>query len=217
MERIKLKICGLRDNIHAVAGLQPDYIGFIMFSRSPRYVGESFSMPHDLPEEIRKVGVYVNSSIESVLQTADKFDFNAIQLHGDETVQYCQELKRAYNGQIFKAIRVKDKIDLTELEQYASTVDFFLFDTQSSKYGGTGKRFNWKVLEDYNLDVPYFLSGGIDVESLDDLHRLDLSKLQALDINSRFEVSPGLKDIQMLKEFQRRFAEFNKANATVRF
>lgn len=198
MGKIRLKICGLRDNIREVAGLHPDYAGFIFYPKSPRYVGEEFRMPA-LDKSIKKVGVFVNESVEKVIELTKRNDLDFVQLHGEERLEACAALQD-HGIKVIKAFGMDQSFDFSKLEQYDSTVDFFLFDTKTSAFGGSGKSFNWNILEKYDLNKPYFLSGGISLENIQDLDKVEMKKVHALDVNSRFETRPGLKDLVRLKE-----------------
>lgn len=207
MKQLRLKVCGLRDNIAEVAALGPDYAGFIFYAKSPRYVGENFEMPV-LAENIKKVGVFVNEGLEKVRNTVKTYRLDFVQLHGHESTDYCSMIKNEGIG-VIKAFSVSNEFDFNSLEQYHSTADYFLFDTKTRKYGGSGKSFNWQLLKDYPLDKEYFLSGGISMDNLADLEFTDMSKIHALDVNSRFEVRPGLKDIGLLEKLTTIFYERN--------
>ena len=201
MNKIRLKVCGLRDNIDEVIALGPDYAGFIFYNKSPRYVGEGFEMP-DLDRGIKRVGVFVNESLEEVQLLVGKHNLSFVQLHGNETYDYCGKLKQS-GIRIIKAFQIDATFDFGLLNDYEYTTDYFLFDTKTSSYGGSGKAFNWDLLKKYDMDKKYFLSGGISLDNFDDLAGIDLRKIMAIDVNSKFEVFPGLKnvkDISILKE-----------------
>jgi phosphoribosylanthranilate isomerase len=198
MENIRLKVCGLRDNIEEVVTLEPDYAGFIFYSKSPRFVGDDFNMPR-LGGPLKKVGVFVNESLETIRTIAMKFQLDLVQLHGDEVPAMCAQLKDMGLG-VIKAFQMDDEFIFEELKPYESVVDYFLFDTRTKLYGGSGKTFNWEILEKYRLEKEYFLSGGISLDNLDGLSKMDVSRIHALDVNSRFEVKPGLKDIKLLEK-----------------
>lgn len=197
MYQVRLKICGLRDNIEEVAELNPNYVGFIFYPKSPRYVGEDFKVP-SLPKSIKRVGVFVNETLDEVLKIVLKYSLDYVQFHGSESPEICETLKKKGIG-VIKAFQMEEEFDFSQLEQYVDTVDYFLFDTKTKSYGGSGKTFNWGILEKYSMEKSYFLSGGIGLDNLEGLNKIDLSKVHALDVNSRFEVSPGLKDIRALR------------------
>ncbi|WP_316821174.1 phosphoribosylanthranilate isomerase [Pedobacter gandavensis] len=205
-----LKICGMLhpENISEVAALQPHYLGFIFFKGSKRYAGAvSPEVLANLPENIKKTGVFVNETQDMVLELLNKYHLNALQLHGAESPEYCEELKlslnreNAGNVQLIKAFGLSDDFDFDQLNAYVGLVDYFLFDTQSPDHGGSGRQFNWQILDKYTLNVPYFLSGGIGVESAELLNGMKDQRLFAIDVNSKFEIEPGLKDLSKLKAF----------------
>lgn len=205
---IKWKVCGLRDNISDVVALKPSYVGFIFYKKSPRYVGDDFVMPEILDRSINKVGVFVNESLDVVLTNAQKHCLDYVQLHGDETPEYCMEISKSNVG-IIKAFQVDNTFDFDRLQSY-DKVDFFLFDTTTIKYGGSGKSFDWKILKSYLMEKKYFLSGGISLDNIGDLQGLNLTKIHAFDVNSKFESSPGLKKIPMLRNLKERLRELNR-------
>lgn len=207
---IKLKICGMRDpeNIKEVALLEPDYMGFIFYEKSKRFVGElDPASLFKIPENIGRVGVFVNHDLKEVVKLADRFGLSILQLHGTESVAYVKELKQLLQGtsvKLMKAFGIDENFDFTLLNEYESEIDYFLFDTQTPDHGGSGKQFNWELLKGYTLDKPYFLSGGIGLESVNGLKIIDDKRLFAIDVNSKFETEPGIKDISKLKEFKRK-------------
>lgn len=220
-----LKICGMLhpENIREVAALQPGYMGFIFFKGSKRYAGAVLPEVLDsLPENIRRTGVFVNETLEIVLKLVDKYSLNALQLHGAESPEYCKELKLKLKHadteiaelnlktvgevQLIKAFGVNDDFDFSQLNPYVGIVDYFLFDTQTPDHGGSGRQFDWQLLQKYTLGVPYFLSGGIGVESAEMLNGIIDPRLFAIDVNSKFEIKAGLKDLPKLKEFKSRLS-----------
>lgn len=204
---MKVKVCGMRDaaNLEQVAALNPDFIGFIFYDKSLRYVGDDFDaeVMKLVPKTIRKVGVFVNASIDYILRSVKKYDLQFVQLHGTETPDYCRSLKMR-GVSIIKAFSVNDTFNFSMLNNYKPHCDFFLFDTKGEQPGGNGIRFDWRVLSRYDNDKPFFLSGGIGVEALDDLEGLRGMKLYGIDINSKIELAPGLKDADLLKEIMTR-------------
>jgi len=202
-----LKICGLRDNVREVEVLQPDYAGFIFYTKSPRYVGKDFRMP-ELDERIKKVGVFVNEPATKIIKIVRECHLDFVQLHGYEKPEDCEAISKQGIG-VIKAFAVDGQFDFKPLEQYDSTVDYFLFDTKTAGFGGSGRSFDWGLLKKYKLDKKYFLSGGLGLENLELLRASDLSRVHALDVNSRFEVSPGLKDIQALVKLKEKIKELN--------
>ena len=199
--QLKLKVCGMRDadNIRQLAVLNPDYIGFIFYPKSQRYVDFIDEVVLDaLPESIKKTGVFVNEDFDVVLEKAMQFKLDAVQLHGNETPEYCAKLIGS-KLQVIKAFGIDSEFDFNELNDYKDVVDYFLFDTKTDQHGGSGKTFDWNILSGYNLQIPYFLSGGLSLEHLAEIKKIDDSRLYALDLNSKFELEPGLKDIEKLK------------------
>ncbi|MCH8318684.1 MAG: phosphoribosylanthranilate isomerase [Bacteroidetes bacterium] len=260
-QNIKLKVCGMRDreNIAELSALQPDYMGFIFYKGSKRFVDDQLDENQliALNKKIKKVGVFVNATRNYILKQVDKYHLDYVQLHGDETAQFCKELKsvrwkhKAPNSQkIVKVFRVDQHFDFNQLTSYQPYCDFFMFETKlplspeystigsgqvgesepkgwqspplggvggGLYYGGTGIAFDWKLLEKYNNKVPFFLSGGISLENINQIKNLKrlwgssgysggshLSpQIHAVDINSRFEIAPGLKDIARIKRFKK--------------
>ncbi|WP_190811565.1 phosphoribosylanthranilate isomerase [Flagellimonas sp. S3867] len=202
---MKLKVCGMNQNPSEVAQLQPDYLGFIFWEPSTRYFeGE---MP-TLPASIKKVGVFVDASIEEVLSSIEKYGLAAVQLHGNESPKFCKTLKK--NNQsidIIKVFSIKDDFDFSILEEYEEVCDYYLFDTKGKLPGGNGYAFDWSVLNNYLSTKPYFLSGGIGLDSASKLQAfLDSTASRychVIDVNSKFEMEPGLKNIDQLREFKK--------------
>jgi phosphoribosylanthranilate isomerase len=207
---VKLKICGMREreNIRAVVELQPDYMGFLMYTGSKRFIGElDPATINTIPDAIKTTGVFVDEAPDAVKNAVKMYGFKAVQLHGNEGVAYCRELKEYFEKQnvvteVIKAFGIDDAFDFNILSAYENVVDYFLFDTQTPEHGGSGKTFNWTLLQDYHLQTPYFLSGGIGLENIPDLQEISDSRCYAIDVNSRFEVAPALKDIAKLNEFK---------------
>jgi phosphoribosylanthranilate isomerase len=201
--KLKLKICGLREpeNIQAVAALSPDYMGFIFYKKSPRVLPADFSMPKNLPNQIKKVGVFVEEPQRQVLDTVQRFQLHFVQLHGNETVAYC-EMIRATGVKVIKVFSVDDDFDFGAVTPYKSVVDYFMFDTKGKNYGGNGYPFNWKKLSEYDQQIPFFLSGGLSPENVSDAQLMWNMNLHALDVNSGVEESPGLKRIDLIRKLK---------------
>jgi phosphoribosylanthranilate isomerase len=201
---MKLKVCGMKypDNVSAVAALLPDYMGFIFYKPSKRYCGETLTpeFVQSLPASIIKTGVFVNESLEEVLRICAAYGFKAVQLHGHETPDFCIRCKEA-GLEVIKVFHVGDTMDWSILEPYKSVSDYFLFDTKTPEYGGSGNRFNWEILKEYDNEIPLFLSGGIDESIFIELNTLRTVNIYALDVNSRFELEPGLKDVERIEKF----------------
>lgn len=197
-----LKVCGMRDeaNIKGLIALTPDFIGFIFYPKSKRFVGENFIMPL-VPISIKKVGVFVNEALPNLLSLVKKHELDFVQLHGNETVEYVQEVKM--NGiKILKVFSVSDVLPIQSMKKYLSLVDYFLFDTKTPEYGGSGRKFDWSILKQYDLNKPFFLSGGVALSDVDDIRGLNLKNLIAIDVNSKFENSPGNKNLALVKELK---------------
>jgi phosphoribosylanthranilate isomerase len=204
---MKLKICGMKypDNILEVGALLPDYMGFIFWEKSSRYFD---GVIPDLPKSIKKVGVFVNETAEIILAKAQKYDLQAIQLHGHESVAFCQDLRenlKQVQIEIIKVFSVDDDFDFEVLKPFEAVCDYFLFDTKGKLPGGNGTTFDWKVLEKYPSSKPFFLSGGIGIEEMDAVKEITKTNLPlyAIDINSKFEIEPGLKNIELCKNIRR--------------
>jgi len=202
---MKLKVCGMRDskNISDLIGLQPDFIGFIFNNKSKRFVADFLQI--EMPDSIKKVGVFVDEDIEEVIRKVRDFKLDYVQLHGSESVSYCEELKQK-GIKIIKVFSVGNNFDFGVLNPFEAVVNYFLFDTKGKERGGNGIVFDWRLLENYPSQKPYFLSGGIGLEESDALIEFkekEVSKYcYALDVNSRFEVSPAMKSIDKLREFK---------------
>lgn len=205
MNKFKLKVCGMKlaANIAAVAALRPDYLGFIFYDKSPRLISDvSAELIKYIPAEIKTVGVFVDEELDVVKKKINLYQLKAVQLHGSESPGYCAALKSIFGEiEVIKAFGVDGDFDFNVLKEYMDAVDFFLFDTKTKVHGGSGKTFDWKMLDNYKLDKPYFLSGGIDLQHAAAIKQIEDSKLYALDINSRFEVEPGVKDVEKVKAF----------------
>jgi phosphoribosylanthranilate isomerase len=186
------------NNIRDVSRLHPDYMGFIFYEKSPRYVGTGFVIPEDFPSTTKRVGVFVNATNDQILRQASKHHLDLIQLHGAEDVAQCEELKGHGLG-VIKVFPVDDNMDFTETEKYNHAVDYFLFDTRGIYYGGNAKTFDWTVLERYDQTVPFFLSGGINPENVEGVKKVSGLNLQAIDINSGVEVRPAFKDVRKIE------------------
>jgi phosphoribosylanthranilate isomerase len=213
--KVKLKICGMKfpENIQEIALLEPDFLGFIFYEGSVRNYTENTIV--SVPNSIHKVGVFVNEKSINIIKNIQKHDLNMIQLHGNETESYCLELinqlnHNQLNTKIIKAFSVDESFDFSILNKY-QIVDYFLFDTKGKLPGGNGTKFNWQILENYKLEKPYFLSGGIgleDVESIQEFLKTPASKYCfALDVNSQFEVEAGLKNKEKLQQFKTQLYE----------
>ncbi len=205
----KLKICGLKylENIHNIAKqVQPEYMGFIFYEKSKRFVGEDFdpNIINAIPTNIQKVGVFVNADKAYILRKIKWYQLEMVQLHGDETPLLCSKLKNM-GVKVMKVFSVGNSFDFEQLTPYEKTVDYFLFDTKGKNYGGNGIRFNWQILKTYNSPIPLFLSGGIGLDSIGEIRQLQSTEINiyALDVNSKFEIEPARKDINQLLDFKK--------------
>ena len=212
---LKLKICGMRDpeNIEEIALLQPDYLGLIFYEGSPRFVEGEIG---GLAKETKKTGVFVNPSEEYVLEKVQKYDLSAVQLHGEESAEFCHSLRNTISGtdkkvELIKVFGVKEEFNFSILDAYEGIVDLFLFDTKGRNRGGNGITFNWDILKEFNSPTPFILSGGIGPEEVSEIKKLyrhfeknDRADLfYGIDVNSKFETAPGLKNAEKLKTFRK--------------
>jgi phosphoribosylanthranilate isomerase len=200
---MKLKVCGMRDanNLQEVAALNPDFIGFIFYDQSPRFVGDELdeTLVKSLPRSIRKVGVFVNASPDYILRMVKKYDFQYVQLHGTETPEFCRSMRnRGIN--IIKAFRIDDSFNFSMLNNFKAQCDFFLFDAKGDQPGGNGVTFDWTILNRYDNEKPFFISGGIGLDNVDQVNMLKGFKLYGVDVNSQVETAPGVKDVAKVKE-----------------
>lgn len=204
---MRIKVCGITqlEQAEHLADIGVTFGGFIFYSKSPRYVFKNITTSQIRKlNNINKVGVFVNASIEEVLHMVDECRLHMVQLHGDETPKYCEKI--ADYVSVVKAFRLSDNDNVDwMIRPYMDMCDMFMFDTMGSGYGGTGKKFDWTVLKNSSIGKPFFLSGGIepgDEEKLKQFVQEPVAKaLFAIDINSRFEVSPGIKDMKKIKAF----------------
>lgn len=200
---MKIKVCGMRNifNLKELVSLSPDYIGFIFYNKSKRYIGEELDEKLDfIPAEIKKVGVFVNADKSYIQTTIKNYNLDMIQLHGDEPPELCADLSREI--QVIKAFGVSKGFDFNSLKDYQSCCSYFLFDTKTDSYGGSGESYDWSLLDDYKLDTHFFLSGGIGELDIDKIKKYSHPFFYAIDLNSKFETEPGLKDIERLKKFK---------------
>lgn len=204
---MKLKVCGMRDeqNLNDLLEVGPDYVGFIFFDKSKRNVTDFPDV--EFPSEIKKVGVFVNESLEIISEKVQKYGLKAVQLHGDETPEFCGELSNALPEiEIFKAFSVDESFDFEKTKPYEAVCDVFVFDTKGKERGGNGVKFDWELLSNYKGETPYLLSGGISLEDIELLNEFTQSSIAknclGVDVNSGFESAPGLKKIEELKQFK---------------
>jgi len=198
-----IKVCGIKseDNLAALSSLPVDMVGLNFYKPSPRYVGpEVVPQWYDvLPDEVSRVGVFVNESMDDIMDIADEYRLDYVQLHGDEDVSFCNEA--AAQLPIIKVVRVGSHIDWSQIERYAEVAEYILFDTDSKAYGGSGHKFDWSLLADYPLSTPYLIGGGVGPEDTNLLQSHSHTKFIGVDINSRFEIEPAVKNIELIKKF----------------
>jgi phosphoribosylanthranilate isomerase len=214
MNTLQIKVCGMREenNITAVSELPIDYIGFIFYEKSPRYLNKTlqeFGTLGELLKNIKqkKVGVFVNADIDFIYSKVIDYQLDILQLHGKETVEFINKIKNqspTLNPQpsIWKAFSVDENFDFKTTEPYAGLVDMFLFDTKSSQHGGAGVKFDWDILKKYTGKTPFMLAGGINENDADLIRNLksEIRNLMGVDLNSRFEIEPAFKDVNKLKK-----------------
>jgi phosphoribosylanthranilate isomerase len=200
-DQIKIKVCGMRDpeNTELLCSLGPDYLGFIFYPESKRYVGDRpdpqlFDL---VPPGIKKVGVFVNEQLDRIIKRFEEHRLDLVQLHGNESPEFCRKLTDA-GVALIKALAPD-----SSLLDYSGVVQFFLFDTPSPTWGGTGKKFDWKLLEGRSIPVPFLMSGGIGPRDVEAIGQIRQENFVGVDVNSRFELSPGLKDIGQLERFMK--------------
>ena len=195
-----VKVCGMTDgdNIRRVEALGVDFIGFVFHEPSPRYAA---IVPSYLPERAKRVGVFVDSPREEVERKAERFGLQVLQLHGGESPDYCRCLRETLGLPLVKAFHLAEPEDLRRTEPYEGLCDFFLFEPLTCLPGGSGKTFDWQLLRPYEGRTPFLLSGGIGSDSIEALRRFHHPRWAGIDLNSRFELAPGLKDVERLSQF----------------
>ena len=201
--QLKIKVCGMKftKNRQQVETLNTDMLGYIFYGPSPRFVGEH-PEPGLFNSDKPKVAVFVNANAFEIMGLAKNFDFEFIQLHGKENPKTCQILKNQ-GLKLIKAFSMDEKFKFTSTEPYEGIVDYFLFDTKTKQHGGSGKKFNWEILENYKGETPFLLSGGIGPADVNEIKKLKHEQLEGLDLNSGFEDKPGLKNTEKLETFLR--------------
>jgi len=204
MRNLKIKVCGMREpgNISGIVEAGPDFLGFIFYSKSSRYVGlePSLEVISQIPSSIKKVGVFVDETPGKVIENCRNYHLDIAQLHGNETAEYCRQIQES-GFPVFKAFSINESFDFRTLEAYTENCNRFLFDTKGQLPGGTGHKFDWQLLTNYQLDVPFFLSGGIKPGDLNSIKEFQHPRLFGVDINSGFEISPALKDVNKVQQF----------------
>ncbi|NGM60379.1 phosphoribosylanthranilate isomerase [Sphingobacterium sp. SGG-5] len=199
MRALKIKVCGMTQpaNIAAVAALPIDYMGFIFYPKSARFIDRpnTGSVGHT----IKKVGVFVNETADHIAQKVAESGIDAVQLHGNESVELCANLQKQ-GLEVIKAFGIDENVNWSAIAPYLAVADYFLFDTKSPQHGGTGQTFDWKKLKEYPYKKPYFLSGGLSLENIQEAATFNDKRLIGLDLNSKFETAPGLKNIETLTQ-----------------
>lgn len=208
---MELKVCGMRDpeNVRRlITEVRPDWMGLIFYPKSPRFVSDELA-PQITDFEVKKAGVFVNESLDEILKKTELFQLSAIQLHGQESTEFVRILSEKTDCELWKVVSVKDSVDWKSLESYLPFISRFLFDTASASHGGTGRKFDWAVLETYPFHKGFLLSGGLDDESAGEILAFakKISQLEGVDLNSKFEEAPGLKNIEKLIRFKKRLAQ----------
>ena len=216
MKRLKIKVCGMKDpeNMAALSALNPDYMGLIFYDKSPRFFDAALEKDNF---KMKKTGVFVDASEEIILEKHERYNLDALQLHGHESAEFCLNLKKKLSEEnkeleLIKVFSIKEEFDFNVLQPYEKVVDYFLFDTKGKNKGGNGISFNWEVLKKYPSTTPFFLSGGIGLEEVSAIKELQRffrkenkeELFYAVDLNSRFETAPGQKDAEKLKIFRDR-------------
>jgi len=198
-----IKVCGLKEkaNILAIDSLSIDFMGLIFYEKSPRFVEDTADIP---VTNTPKVGVFVNSSLEYILGKIQKYQLKYIQLHGNESIDFVKEIYeeiKEKNIKIIKAVSIDNEIDNIFLSAFVPFCAYFLFDTKGKNHGGNGVKFNWKILENYQLKTPFLLSGGISIDDATEIKKIKHAQFAGIDINSKFEIEAGLKNVTMIEEF----------------
>jgi phosphoribosylanthranilate isomerase len=206
-----VKICGMKypANIREILQLKPDMIGFNFYSLSSRYVTYSLlqEMMNEIPADIKKVGVFVNESPENIIKISQLLQLDRVQLHGDESSSFCRELT-SQNISIIKAFGIREDFDFSRIEVFTEHCEMFLFDYSTRKYGGSGICFDWNLLKNYRLDIPFLLAGGIGIHNIEEALALSFPALSGFDINSSLELSPGSKSKEITEKIIQKIRQY---------
>lgn len=200
---MKIKVCGMKfpENIASIAVLQPDYMGFIFYAKSPRYAEPlDVESLQNMPSSIKKIGVFVNEDIDRLLTLVYKYSLDGVQLHGSETPEICLKFKEV-GLIVIKAFPIADAFSFNIISKYENCCDLYVFDTKTDAYGGSGQKFDWSILEAYKGNTPFLLSGGISSNDAEAVLKITHPQLAGVDLNSKFEISPGLKKVELLRDF----------------
>jgi phosphoribosylanthranilate isomerase len=203
-EKYLIKVCGMRnpENIKELVSLHPDFIGFIFYPLSKRFVDikNAEQIIENIPAQIKKTGVFVNETYEKIIQIQQLFKLDFVQLHGNEDIELIKNLYQK-NIKIIKTFLIDDSFDFSYTLEFSDLCDYFLFDTKTAQHGGSGQKFNWEKLNEYEGNRPFLLSGGITINDVEELLELDFKYLAGFDINSGFENAPAEKNIKLIEEF----------------
>lgn len=204
-----IKVCGMRepDNIRHLGQLTPDYLGFIFYPHSKRFAGDlDADAMASISPSIKKTGVFVNETMDGMADEVIRYDLDAVQLHGEESADFCRSFRKFLHNmqtekhvEIIKAFGLSETFDFDTLAGYEDFVDYYLFDTSTEEHGGSGLTFDWTILKNYKGKKPYFLSGGLSPDNIHAVSEIKDARLYGVDLNSRFEVDAGVKDINKLK------------------
>ena len=190
------------DNIRELSSLHPDFMGFIFYPNSPRYVGQLDAVSlTSLPTSIKKTGVFVNENLENILTAISKYNLDAVQLHGADNKKLCRKIRQEAKTMVIKIFPIMDASNFRVTGDYEAVADYFLFDTKTDLYGGSGQKFNWNILQEYKGNKPFLLSGGIGADDVKAIRKIEHPKMIGVDLNSRFEIKPGLKNVALLSQF----------------
>ena len=192
-----IKVCGLKEaeNILSISKLSIDMVGYNFYAPSPRYLD---ILTPTLPKHIQKVGVFVNASVDIIRQRVDTYGLDYAQLHGDEDLAFCADV--ASFIPVIKVCRVDETFDAMAISAF-DFCDYLLFDTATKAYGGSGKKFNWEILHTFDIQIPFLLSGGIGPDDVNEIKQFSHPFFRGIDINSKFEISPGVKDVSLIGDF----------------
>lgn len=203
-----IKVCGMRDpeNIRQVESLGVDWMGFIFYAKSPRYVE---ALPSYLPKQAKRIGVFVNHSEDEIIAKVNEFELDGIQLHGEESPEFCKHIRGLLprNVLVNKAFGLKTEEDISRVSLYEGVCDYYVFDTQTKAKGGSGKTFDWNILQLYKGKRKFLLSGGLGIENLSELSNFHHEQMVGIDLNSKFETEPALKDIEKLSFYLKKIKE----------
>ena len=190
------------DNIREVTSLHPDFMGFIFYPNSPRFAGQLDAVSlTSLPTSIKKTGVFVNENLENILTAISKYNLDAVQLHGADNKKLCRKIRQEAKTMVIKVFPIMDASNFRVTGDYEAVADYFLFDTKTDLYGGSGQKFNWNILHDYHGEKDFLLSGGISPDDVKAIRKIEHPKMIGVDLNSRFEIKPGLKNVALLSQF----------------